>query len=239
MGHITLGNRDIELYQDEEIIAWLNEHNEGYTLRDKTAGLWLAVLKGFDNAGPPMTVRQVFYALVSVGTIPKTERAYDRAGYHLLQMRRRGILPYRFIADNTRWMRKPHTYFFGDYDPSGVPIIETTEAKLRDFGADFHFEQVAVLPWQIEAWGLPTRPTKRSDSRAKNWRGGSVELDAVPVSILRGLVEEKIKAHIDDALLERTKRVEELERASFDTVIRNFRLAQISEAAGLGMVRDG
>lgn len=305
MGHITLNNKDFELYQDTEVVAWLNDHNEGYTLRDKTAALWLAILRIFDEAGPPMTVRQVFYALVSMGAIPKIEKAYSKVCYHLLQMRRRGMLPYRFIADNTRWMRKPDTYtsleaflkygqeayrralwanqnayvevwcekdalagviygitekwdvplmitrgfpsetfvyeaaeflkeqrkpkylyFFGDHDPSGACIVESTETKLRDFGADFHFEQTAVLPWQIEKWNLPTRPTKRTDTRAKNWHGGSVELDAIPVSKLRELVETVITWHIDPSALSAMEKVEELEREAFDQVMQNFRLAR-------------
>ena len=57
-----------------------------------------------------MTVRQVFYALVAAGVISRSESAYRKVGYHLVWMRRRGILPYHFIADNTRWMRKPQTY---------------------------------------------------------------------------------------------------------------------------------
>ena len=59
----------------------------------------------------PMTVRQVFYRLVSLGTIDKTEAEYKTTVCRLLtDMRRNGEIPYRWIADNTRWMRKPETY---------------------------------------------------------------------------------------------------------------------------------
>ena len=58
-----------------------------------------------------MTVRQVFYRLVSSGVIPKTEASYKNIVVRLLGiMRREGDLPFRWIADNTRWMRKPSTY---------------------------------------------------------------------------------------------------------------------------------
>ena len=57
-----------------------------------------------------MTVRQMFYALVSSGGIPKTEQGYDQVGYYLLNMWRCEAIPYSFIADNTRWMRKQRTY---------------------------------------------------------------------------------------------------------------------------------
>ncbi len=63
-----------------------------------------------------------------------------------------------------------NVYYFGDFDPSGVDISRSTEARLREFilelsgGNDFlqryfHFHRVAVNHDQIEAMGLPTRPT--------------------------------------------------------------------------------
>lgn len=59
----------------------------------------------------PMTVRQMFYRLVSKGVIGKTEGEYNATVCRLLtQMRLDGTIPYGWIADNTRWMRKPHTY---------------------------------------------------------------------------------------------------------------------------------
>ena len=59
----------------------------------------------------PMTVRQVFYQLVTRGVIAKTEAEYKTTVCRLLvQMRRDGQLPFHWIADNTRWQRKPRTY---------------------------------------------------------------------------------------------------------------------------------
>jgi hypothetical protein len=55
----------------------------------------------------PATVRQTFYQLVSRGVIAKTEAEYKRTVVRLLtQMRRAGEVPFDWIADNTRWMRK-------------------------------------------------------------------------------------------------------------------------------------
>jgi hypothetical protein len=82
----------------------------------KTAAVYIAILRTFNVTGVPMTVRQVFYALVAAGVISRSESAYRKVGYHLVWMRRRGILPYHFIADNTRWMRKPQTYDFTALD---------------------------------------------------------------------------------------------------------------------------
>jgi hypothetical protein len=57
-----------------------------------------------------MTVRQVFYQATVRGLVPKTENGYDMVGRDLTVMRRAGFLRYDWLADNTRWQRKPQTY---------------------------------------------------------------------------------------------------------------------------------
>jgi hypothetical protein len=242
----------------------------------------------------PMTVRQVFYRAVGLGLIPKTEAAYKTTICRLLvDLRRKGTIPFDWIADNTRWMRKPksysskeamlkitaqtyrralwddqdvyceiwlekealagvvfdktwdwdvplmvtrgypslsyvhaaaeaiaaqdkpaYLYYFGDHDPSGVDIPRMVERGVRELAPDseIHFERVAVLPEHIQQFDLPTRPTKTTDSRAKNFEGESVELDAIPPSTLREMVEICILHHIDRDALERTRAVEKAER---------------------------
>lgn len=59
----------------------------------------------------PMTVRQVFYQAASVHRlVPKTEAGYRQVQNDLVLMRRAKKLPYHWIADATRWQRKPRTY---------------------------------------------------------------------------------------------------------------------------------
>lgn len=60
----------------------------------------------------PVTVRQLYYQAEVHGApgIDKTESGYDRVQRQVLDLRRRGRLPYNDIADLTRWMRKPRTY---------------------------------------------------------------------------------------------------------------------------------
>jgi hypothetical protein len=62
-------------------------------------------------ADHPMTVRQVFYRAEVAGLVEKSEGEYNATVARLLlEMRRAGELPYSWISDNTRWMRKPNTY---------------------------------------------------------------------------------------------------------------------------------
>jgi hypothetical protein len=57
-----------------------------------------------------MTVRQVFYAATVRGIIEKSEAGYGKVQTNLVLMRRAGRLPYDWLADATRWQRKPTTY---------------------------------------------------------------------------------------------------------------------------------
>ncbi len=62
-------------------------------------------------AEQPCTVRQTFYRLVSAGVVGKTEGEYKSTVIRLLgDMRRNHEVPFHWIADNTRWMRKPDTF---------------------------------------------------------------------------------------------------------------------------------
>jgi hypothetical protein len=59
----------------------------------------------------PQTVRQVFYAMTVRGVVQKLEKEYKQTVLRLLgEMREDGDIPFHWIADNTRWMRKPSTF---------------------------------------------------------------------------------------------------------------------------------
>src|SRR5947207_15325339 len=58
----------------------------------------------------PMTVRQVFYQATVRDLVEKSEAGYTKVQTDLVQMRRAGALPYDWLADNTRWQRKPRTF---------------------------------------------------------------------------------------------------------------------------------
>jgi hypothetical protein len=87
-----------------------HQSHRGRPLSPKTLAIRAAVLSLADEFDL-MTVRQVFYQLVSRGIVPKTEnRGYRPVQTQVLKMRREGLLSWDFIADGTRWMRKPTTY---------------------------------------------------------------------------------------------------------------------------------
>lgn len=122
-------------------------------------------------------------------------------------------------ADFIRRDERPtYVYLLTDFDPSGLGIADTVAAELvrRSYPVEVHVERLAVDRDQIDEWGLPTRPTKTTDSRARKFMRehgtGSVELDAIPPAALRSLVRSSIEEHMDPERLRVMKLAEEQER---------------------------
>ncbi len=116
-------------------------------------------------ADHPMTVRQVFYQAVGRGVIDKTEGEYKQTIVRLLtEMRRAGDIPFSWIADNTRWMRKPRTYH------SLRGMLEVTKEAYRralwdsqDSYVEIWLEKDAlagVLYAETETWDVPLMVTR-------------------------------------------------------------------------------
>ncbi len=79
----------------------------------------------------PMTVRQAFYQTTIRGVVEKTEAGYGKVQRMLAHLRRAGTIPFDWIADNTRWQRKPRTYS----DPSEA-VRQIAEFYRKDLWAD-------------------------------------------------------------------------------------------------------
>lgn len=270
-----------------------------------------AIVAAVENEHP-VTLRGVFYRVVSAGAIEKTELGYRVIMRQLLKLRRAGIIPYGHITDGTRWLRvrsntwdnldemladaassyrrmlwqnqhdrvyilsekdaisgviEPitlgwhvplgilrgyasetfahtlageilanaqdgrHTmvYQLGDHDPSGVDAWRDFVARVSEFVArhwsdpsdEVTFQRLAVTEAQIQELDLPTRPTKSRDPRSSTFAGGSVEVDAIPASTLRELVENAITQHINPEALRLTRLAERSERDVLARMIGN------------------
>jgi len=250
----------------------------------------------------PLTVRQVFYALVGGYGYAKTEAAYSRLGDILNRARRAGVVPFDVIRDDgvvtmsadyftdpadfwdatayrIRGYRRDRqagqpcyielwseaagmlpqldrvaqdysvpvyscggfasltaTYAIasravertgptvllhvGDHDPSGAAIFERVTADAAAFTRDRRIVQtsriegvrVALTAAQVAGYGLPTAPVKATDSRAKDWRGGTCQLEALPPDALADLVRAAIEELRNPDTLARVVRAEEADR---------------------------
>lgn len=95
------------IIHNKTVDAWVNQFPR---IKNKTRELWKAIRGEFERQQPPMTVRQVFYRMESGGHVEKSEAGYRRVQRCLLNMRRADAIPYHWIADNTRWVRKQASY---------------------------------------------------------------------------------------------------------------------------------
>jgi hypothetical protein len=87
-----------------------------------------------------MTVRQIFYRLVAAEMIAKDEHEYKNTVCALLlQMRRDGEVPFHWVVDNTRWMRKPRTF-------------NSLKEALADCAASYRRAIWHGLPVYVECW---------------------------------------------------------------------------------------
>lgn len=118
----------------------------------------------------------------------------------------------------------PHILYLGDHDPSGKAIDEAISKAWRDFGVEQPiFKRVAVLPEHIDQYNLMTRPVKASDTRARGWQGGCVEVDTLTPAQLRSLLEKELESLVDPFQWEQTKRIERAESDALGQILANSR----------------
>ena len=103
----------------------------------------------------------------------------------------------------------------GDFDPCGVNAEERERGEL----APTPKSTSTLRPRQISEWNLPTRPTKKSDTRAKGFGDISVELDAIDPNDLRDLVRMAIEQHLPEHQFEILKAAEESERTEIRKLV--------------------
>jgi hypothetical protein len=122
--------------------------------------------------------------------------------------------------------RHPIILYLGDHDPSGKAIDASIAKhfKCHGIGGMVEFRRVAVLPWQIAEFDLPTRPVKKTDPRSKNWDGsGCVEVDALSSQQIRDLLNQEIESLVDRQQWQRLKLVERAERETLAILSNAYR----------------
>jgi hypothetical protein len=86
-----------------------SENTQG--LHPATVELYNKVIEETSNYNHGrMTLRHLFYRLVSNGTIEKTEKHYEKLLKDVGNMRKTGIIKYTVFADGSRLFRRPKTY---------------------------------------------------------------------------------------------------------------------------------
>jgi hypothetical protein len=98
-----------------------------------------AILRVLDESREQITIRHLFYRLVSLKALEKTEKDCEVLQYHLTKWRRAGLVEYSAFADSTRWyIRKP------SYDGLHDALERTRDNYRRDMWA--------AQPYYVEVW---------------------------------------------------------------------------------------
>jgi len=104
--------------------------------------------------------------------------------------------------------------YFGDFDPSGEDMFRSLVERLAFFGCEAEIVKCALTLDDVEHYHLPPDFTKRTDSRSAAfvavYGDMAVELDALPVDVLRDRIRQEVEARMDLAAL---KAVGELENS--------------------------
>ena len=101
--------------------------------------LLLAIRSILDGEEHCVTVRHLFYRLVGVGAIPKTETAYKSLIGHLSKWRRSHEIAWDAFADSTRWHIRGRTF-----DGIADALQRTCETYRRDMWS--------TQPHYVELW---------------------------------------------------------------------------------------
>lgn len=113
--------------------------------------------------------------------------------------------------------------YFGDFDPSGEDMLRSLRERLSDQGGDPEIVKCALTAADIKRYDLPPDFAKRTDSRAAGFIAEhgdvSVELDALPLEVLRTRLLNEVEARMDLAALKKIHAVEARERKKLTTML--------------------
>jgi hypothetical protein len=117
------------------------------------------------STSAPMTVRQVFYQLVGLGVIEKSDAEYRGVVVRLLtRLRMANRMPWSWITDGTRWMRKGVRY--GSVEEA---LVATSRHYRRDYWRELdeyvevwlEKDALAGVLFQVtDEWGVPLMVTR-------------------------------------------------------------------------------
>jgi hypothetical protein len=120
----------------------------------------------------------------------------------------------------------------GDYDPSGVAIIDSLADDLWAFIADMghderglaHFVRVAITPEQIDELSLPGAPAKSTDRRA-DFTDLTVQAEALAPPQLEAIILDEVREEWDQGALDTLLEDEAIERGRLIEALQGLELA--------------
>lgn len=139
---------------------------------------------------------------------------------------------YYRLAEHKRNGQIPFIIHLGDHDPSGMDMTRDIRERLAMFAGweDQEIERIALNMNQIELYQPPPNPAKLTDSRASayvaEFGDDSWELDALEPQVISDLIEDTVRALIDeDEWVETEERIQE-HRKTLTEIASKYRAIQ-------------
>ena len=113
--------------------------------------------------------------------------------------------------------------YFGDLDPSGEDMVRSLRKRLGFFDCHPEVLKCALTPEDVDRYNLPPDCAKATDTRRNKFVAEygdvSVEIDALPVHILRARIVEEVEGRMDLDALAVVHQAEESERLELMTAL--------------------
>lgn len=114
--------------------------------------------------------------------------------------------------------------YFGDFDPSGEDMVRSLGERLEFFGYRPSIVKCALTFDDISRYQLPPDFTKHTDTRraafVAKYGDLAVELDALPVDVLRARLVAEVESRMDLEALEVTRAQEEADNQALRALLR-------------------
>jgi len=155
----------------------------------------------------------------AAGMVPQVARVAHRYGVTVYSSGGFDSLTAKYEAAQRAVSRHTVILSVGDHDASGWAVFDAAAEDVATMAEDrgaptgaVRFERVAVTPEQIERYGLPEAPPKKTDNRGGWQQEGTVQCEALDPADLAREIERALRAHIDFDALAAVKEREKSER---------------------------
>ncbi len=115
--------------------------------------------------------------------------------------------------------------YFGDFDPSGEDMVRSLEERLNRLEVYPTIIKCALTADDIKRYNLPPAFTKSTDTRQAGFvalHGDvAVELDALPVNVLRQRIKDEVQARMDLNALRQCLAAEKADKANILGLLQN------------------
>ena len=113
--------------------------------------------------------------------------------------------------------------YLGDHDPSGEDMVRDIRDRLETFEAIVHVRKIGLTIEQVRQYNPPPNPAKLTDPRAKGYiekyGDKSWEVDALPPTVLKTLIETNVRGLVDQRRLNKVVEQEESDKRRLRTAV--------------------